>query len=169
MQDFPRRAVDLTPEWLGATLGLDLVGFTLTPLGEERGNLGEIVRVDLEYDVDRADETLRPSSVVAKFAADRAGSLAAAHRSGLFAREIQFYEHVAPGLGSLVPRCFAESYDPITSHFVLLLEDLSTDGGELDVVSGVGPVMTDRVLSSLATLHTRGRALADQFSPGCSP
>lgn len=160
MKDFPRRPADLTTAWLGSVLGVDLVKLTVGPIGQDRGNLGEIVRIDLNQGTHQEG----PTSVVAKFAANRDEAMAAAHRSGLFEREVRFYEHLAPLLGPLAPRCYEFAYDPSTAQFVLVLEDLSRGTEQLDSVTGIGPTLAERALSSLADLHSRGTALVDQHS-----
>ena len=143
---FPTGPDDLTADWLAAELGHRVDRFVTTTLGGAMGQLGELVRVD----IDQRDP------LVAKFAADRPEGLALARRSGLFEREVRFYRELAPLLSVRIPRCHSAHYDPETAQFVLLLEHIAADE-PLDQIAGLGLEQTRRVLDSLGSLHQSGR------------
>lgn len=140
--NFPRAPVDLTEEWLSAALGRDVVGFALARIGADRGNLGMLVRLDF-------DDT---PSLVAKFANDVNENVALGLRSGLFEREIKFYEELAPTLEVATPRCHGTWFDPETGHFLIILDHVETTTS-LDLVAGIGPDLTAQVLDQAARLH----------------
>ena len=146
---FPARPGELDAAWLSEALGRPVDEFRLRPIGTDRGNLGELVLVEFD------DAQL----VVAKFAAERAETLASARRSGLFEREIRFYRELAPQLGLRLPRLFAADYDPTTARFVMLLEYVAPTE-DLDTVRGIGVERAREVLDALARLHADGRRFA---------
>jgi hypothetical protein len=142
---FPRHVSGLTPEWLSGVLGRDIRAVTTTRIGEDRGNLGDIFRLDFG-----GSEPL-----VAKFGSTRPNDLAAAKRSGLYEREVRFYQRLAPDLGVRVPNCDGAFYDSDTAHCLLLLEHIPTNV-DLDSIAGIGPTRTAQVLAELAQLHLSG-------------
>lgn len=152
--DFPQHPQELGADWLSAKLGFTVTDFDLHVIGEGRGNLGEIVRIDFGD---------RHPRIVAKFAADRADALAAARRTGLFEREIRFYNELSAIIHVPTPACHFGAYDSRTGSFVLLLEDVESDG-ELDSIEGIGPEATAAVLDSLAKLHGRGFDLGPEHT-----
>src|SRR3990167_9382825 len=112
----PAHPDDLTPAWLtqrlraaGAIGGQVVTGFSTTPIGEGVGILGVLARVLLVYDQPAPNA---PRSLVAKFATPHEGNRAVAMHFRLYEREVRFYQHVAPGLGPVSPRCFAAAVDP---------------------------------------------------------
>ena len=147
---FPVRPGELDAEWLSEALDRRIDGFQLRPIGAGRGNLGELVVVEFEDGL----------PVVAKFAADRAETLASALRSGLFEREIRFYRELAPQLGLRLPRLYAAEYDPVSARFVMIL-DYIAPSEDTDTVRSIGVERTREVLDVLAHLHEDGRRLAD--------
>ena len=147
---FPVRPGELDAEWLSGALGRRIDGFQVRPIGAGRGNLGELVVVEFEDG----------SPVVAKFAADRAETLASALRSGLFEREIRFYRELAPQLGLRLPRLYAAEYDPASARFVMIL-DYIAPSEDTDTVRSLGVDRTREVLDVLAHLHEDGRRLVD--------
>ena len=78
-----------------------------------------------------------PGSLVAKFPASNAGSLATGQETGAYLLEINFYKYLAQKLNMRVPECYFAEIDPDGAKFALLLEDLNTaemlDGKFVDV------------------------------------
>jgi serine/threonine protein kinase len=147
-ESFPTSPDQLNVKWLSDALGEPVKSFEITPIGEGRGNLGDLVLVSLDSG----------KSVVAKFAADRQETLNAAKRSGLFEREIKFYNELSPNLNLHLPKLLASTYDSSTAYFVMLLEYLEPVK-EADSISGIGVDHTRQVLAELAKLHTQGKHL----------
>lgn len=144
---FPRDRSGLTAGWLSSVLGRDVTLAGARRIGADRGNLGEIIRLDF------ADGS---GPLVAKFGSTRPDDLAAARRSGLYQREVRFYELLAPDLDVRVPACHAAFYDADTGHCLLLLECLESTG-DLDTIGGIGPDRTAKVFAELGALHAAGR------------
>ena len=147
---FPTCPDELDNEWLSNALGRSVENFEIRPIGEGKGNLGDLVLVSLE----------NGEQVVAKFAANRQESLNAAKRSGLFEREIKFYLELAPKLDLRLPTLFASAYDPSSAYFIMLLEYLEPIK-DSDSINGIGVDYTRQVLTELSKLHTQGRDLVD--------
>lgn len=112
------RPSDLTAEWLAATLGVPVTGYTVDRIGT--GQMSECYRIGLTYDGEVAGG---PDSVVLKVAATDPTSRQTGLALGLYEREVKFYSDVAPGLGGPIAECFHTSYDPQTGIFALLLDD----------------------------------------------
>ncbi|GAA2797407.1 phosphotransferase [Mycolicibacterium pallens] len=111
------RPSDLTAEWLAATLGVPVTGFTVDRIGT--GQMSECYRIGLTYD----DGAAGPASVVLKVAATDPTSRQTGLALGLYEREVKFYSDVAPRLGGPIAECYHTSYDPQTGIFTLLLDD----------------------------------------------
>ena len=111
------RPSDLTAEWLAATLGVPVTGFTVDRIGT--GQMSECYRIGLTYDGGDAG----PASVVLKVAATDPTSRQTGLALGLYEREVKFYSDVAPRLGGPIAECYHTSYDPQTGIFTLLLDD----------------------------------------------
>lgn len=120
-------AEGVTADWLNAVVGdhpafagAAISDVTTEPIGS--GMIARMVRAALAFD----GATEAPSSVVVKFPSDDPGSFGLAAAMGLYELETRFYQDVAPMLDDFAsPRCFAAAFDPDTSHFTLVLEDLS--------------------------------------------
>ena len=110
-------------------------------------------------------------------------------RGGLYATEVMVYTRFDPARLVEAPRVLGGTYDPVSHHFVLLLEDLRERG--VRFANGTVPTSLERMRSLLAQLaklhaqfwnspaldgelawmehHTRGR-LYDMFNtPGNAP
>ncbi|MEY2626909.1 MAG: hypothetical protein RJB08_668 [Actinomycetota bacterium] len=108
--------------------------------------LGDIFRLELSL----SDGSNR--QVVAKFSADRAETRAAAKRAGIFKREIDFYEQIAPVLKCRIPRSFGTWYDGETAEFLILMECIDADFSVNQIV-GVAYDQAVLVMKELAALH----------------
>lgn len=152
-RSFPREPDGLTPTWLSEAMGRDVGSVERTRIGDGRGNLGDIFRLDF------ADGGGDP--IVAKFGSMRADDLEMAKRSGLYEREVRFYQRLAPSITVRVPTCHGAFYDPTTGHCLLLLEHVPSIE-ELSSIDGIGPERTSQVLDQLARLHGDGRRFLDE-------
>ena len=120
----PRRAEDVTPEWLTGALhspGRDVVVKSVQrhPLGEGVGMMSGLEMLEVAYE--RGDG---PPSMVFKFPATNDANRAVALAFDIYRREVLFYRDVAALTPAATPEVyFAEIDGP--EHFVLLLEDMS--------------------------------------------
>lgn len=141
----------MTPAWLTEVLGgpfdgVTVTDFDATPVGT--GQMGDSVRLRLEHD--GSDEV--PSTVVAKLpAADETSrQTAAALRS--YEIEVNFYRHLASTVDMRTPSCFHADYDPATSAFVLILEDMAP-AEQGDQLRGTTPELAVVAVDELPKLH----------------
>jgi hypothetical protein len=145
---FPVRPTELDAAFLSSALGAAIVDFEATPVGADRGMLGDLVLVRPIY----ATGASGPRSVVAKFAADREGSLASALRSGSHERELRFYDELAPATPVRVPAFHGAWYDPASARFLLLQEAIDVDP-TVDQILGIDIERAALVMVEMARLH----------------
>ncbi len=141
----------MTPAWLTQVLGGPFAGVTIadfdaTPVGT--GQMGDSVRLRLDHD--GGDDV--PATVVAKLpAADETSrQTAAALRS--YEIEVNFYRHLASTVDMRTPGCFHADYDPETSAFVLMLEDMAP-AEQGDQLLGTTPERAAVAVDELPKLH----------------
>lgn len=141
-------------EWLtgalrgsGAIASASVVGVERERVGT--GLVGQCIRFTLTYD---RDEPGAPASVVGKFPSPEPVSRATGIRGGIYEREVRFYREVAPMVRIRTPRAHAAAFDPATSDFVLLLEDLAP-ARQGDQIAGCSIAQAERALVELAGLH----------------
>lgn len=145
---FPVRPTELNAAFLSSALGAEVVDFEATPIGADRGMLGDLVLVRPTYTTGGSG----PASVVAKFAADREGSLSSALRSQSHERELRFYDELAPITPVRVPACHGAWYDPDTARFLLIQEAVGIDP-TVDQIAGIGVERAMLVMVEMARLH----------------
>lgn len=148
-------SAQVTPEWLtevlvgsgAAPAGAAVVSFEATSVGT--GKLGENVRFVLEW-CDAPDAL--PSSVVGKFPSADPTSRAAGVLTGIYAREISFYQQLADRVKMRVPYCHFADLDVTTGEFALVFEDI-TPARQGDQVSGCTVDEAALAMEQLALLH----------------
>ena len=140
----------MTPGWLTEVLGGPFDGVTVsdfeaTPVGT--GQMGDSVRLVLTHDGVEA-----PTSVVAKLPAadEKSRQTAAALRS--YEIEVNFYRHLASTVDMRTPACFHADFDPATSAFVLMLEDMAP-AEQGDQLEGTTPERAGVAVEELPKLH----------------
>ena len=116
----------MTPAWLttalqasGALTDAVVTAVTWQPL-RAQGWTTQIARLAITYD---APEAGLPATLVTKSAAQDASTRAFFGR--FYAREVAFYQRVAPEVPLRVPRCYCAAYEAATHAHVLLLEDIA--------------------------------------------
>ena len=73
-----------------------------------------------------------------------------------YANEVAFYRGIRPELTLEAPRCLGGDFVPATTHFGLLLEDLTTRGASFpNTTIATGPDDIRPLLDQLARLHAR--------------
>lgn len=148
-------AAGATIEWLRAALaqgGLDIAEGDLTrvrsePLGGDRGNLGSIARLRLDF---QSTDTPCPRSLILKFASPGASPLI---RSWRFGRRESLYYRTFGGRGPMrTPRCYHASFDDRSGEFSILLEDLGA-AATADQEVGASRARAELAVDQLAQLH----------------
>ena len=144
---FPRTPAALSAEVLTEAFGTPVGSFTASPVGADRGMLGDLVLVEPAYTGPPG-----PARVVAKFAAQRDGSLGSARRSGSHLRELRFYDELAPSTPVRVPHVYASWYDPDSAEFLVVQEAVDVDPS-VDQLRGIDIHRAELVLDEVARLH----------------
>jgi len=83
--------------------------------------------------------------------------LVSPHAPGeMYETEVRFYEELRPELDVETPRAYGAAFDPATSQFGLLLEDLTERGARFpDATQAVTVEEVAAILAQLARLHAR--------------
>ena len=156
MRDFPRTTGEITAEWLtnvlrasGAIRGASVKSFTVSNIGVGQGVVGDVSRLDLEYDT---PEKTAPRAVIAKLALADDEKREFIDSAGLYEPEAGFYRELASASGMATPETYFAEYD--AGYVNLLLEDL----GHLRAVDQADDCSFDDAsagLNALATMHAR--------------
>lgn len=163
MSTFPTRPEDLTPEWLSASLGAEVESFDVERLGEGAGLLGLVTRLRLSYRP--GPRAPGPDQVIAKFPTPTAENRVVAETFDMYAKEVRFYQKLAPQTPARAPRALRAELDEKNSDFVLLLEDLSSCRVG-DQAQGCGVKDTESAIDEMVKLHATwwGRTDAPDLS-----
>lgn len=148
----PTSIEHVTPEWLTATLRADdtigdtavVVGVRAEQIALDSGFSSRLYRVHLTGDG-------IPESVIVKLTAD-SDSGTAMKMLGGYAREVDFYRHVAGTAPLGTPRVYAARMADDDGDFVLVLEDL-LDWDNADHLVGLSVERARLCLEQLAGLH----------------
>lgn len=177
LDEVPRGPDELTAEVLTQALrstagrpGAKVARVRWERIGQDRGFTGVVARGWLEWE----PQGPGPASVIAKFPLlddDASGfrqvmrgrSAMRRRYAERAAREVWFYEHVAPGISTRVPRCWAIGAGPERDRLVLLLEDVD-DGHPGDALTGCSPADAALVLDAMAPLHAAFWARQDRLA-----
>lgn len=148
----------LTPDWLTSALRSGgqisraaVTSAACTPIGQGVGILCRLFRLDLVYD---QQEDGAPASVVVKMpsAEEQARGLSVMFK--FYEREVRFYQELAGEVALPTPRLYYAAFDPATSDFVLLIEDLS--GCRLgDQLAGASVEDARLLVTEIANLHAQ--------------
>ncbi|MEX2225613.1 MAG: oxidoreductase family protein [Dehalococcoidia bacterium] len=157
--DIPTTPAEITPAWLtealraGAIIGDACVtSVAHEVLGQGAGFIGQIARLTLTYD--RPSEGA-PTTLIAKMPALDPGARELAALYGLYEREYRFYNELAGEITFRVARCYYSDGDAEAVRYVLLLEDLSSNGICGDQVAGCTSEQARTALAHLALHHAR--------------
>ncbi|MBO6556143.1 MAG: DUF1679 domain-containing protein [Pseudomonadales bacterium] len=156
MTNIPLVADDLTVDWLQFALDdqlgdAKLTGFTPSIIGVGEGFMGQLARVNLEYEGEAGSA---PPSIIAKFAATKQETRDMAGDQNLYQREIGFYRDIGTDVGVPIADCYYLAYREETNQFVLLLEDLAP-GEPSDQVIGTDKETSRQVIEHFAKLHAQ--------------
>ncbi len=152
---------DLDVRWLAAVLGTGpIAAFSSEPIGT--GQMSESHRLKLVY-ADPAAERGAPQTIVLKLAASDTASRATGVGLGIYAREVRFYDELAPRIGGPLPSCSLALFDDSEGWFTLLLQD-AADATPGDQIAGCDLTQARIAMAALARLHAPvlgDQALAD--------
>lgn len=117
----------ITPDWLTEVLrscgavsdDATITGFTHTRIGT--GKLGDNVRFELDWE---GDAQHAPASIVGKFASTDPTSRQAGLLTGIYVREVRFFQELADRVRMRIPKCFFVDLDMDTGAFALIMEDI---------------------------------------------
>lgn len=166
----PAGPEEITPAWFtavfqayDATAGT-VVDVKMEIIGQDRGFTGIIARARLRYEGRK--EEAAPASVVVKFptavrvtpsayrAAQQQNAEAARRYFERCAREVAFYQQIAPLSSLPIPRLYYGAANSATGHVILVLEDLESARGG-DALDGCTPQEAALVVEQLANFHAR--------------
>jgi len=146
---------DLTPGFLSAALGREVVAVRAAPLGA--GQMGATHRLTLDHGPGAAG----PTRLVAKLAATdpaRRAQVADGYR-----KEVGFYRHIAPTVDVATPACWYAAIAGDGATFTLLLDDLAP-AETVPQADGCTVERAEAALRNVAGLHAprwNDPALAD--------
>jgi hypothetical protein len=153
---------ELDASWLQAALGTAPVeAFSTEPIGT--GQMSESHRVTLSYAGAGAGGTGAasgreagarpgPATIVLKLAARDTASRATGVGLGIYAREVRFYDELAPRIGGPLPSCALALFDESEGWFTLLLED-AAGARPGDQIAGCSVAQARLAMHALARLH----------------
>ena len=142
----------ITPAWLSEVLragGVEAEVRTFTAQRVGTGQIGESVRFKLDY-TNAAPNA--PASLVGKFPSPEADSRNTGVALGNYIREVNFYKHLAHTALISTPKCYFTEFDPATSEFVLMMEDLAP-AEQGDQLKGCTLEQSRLALNEAANLH----------------
>ncbi len=150
MVSIPNSAAELTAQWFTDALGNGdrCTSVTAEPLGVGVGLVGQLFRVELAW-----SSGDHPARVVAKLAAAGAESRFVATVLNMYGREAGFYKELSESTPIGHPACYYADFDAETQDTVLVLEDVSARGVQLDQIAGCGLDEAEPALRTLARLH----------------
>ena len=155
---FPKSPEALTAAWLTdimqtsaeLTSNIQVQTFSIEPVGEIVGVIGEVVRVRLNYTA----TCQAPSSVVIKFAHRNPENRAIANNTRMYEREVMFFNEIASQIDTPLTRCYFAEMDLSTGGNAVVIEDL-IDYRVGDQVAGINLAQVKMVVDTIAPLHAR--------------
>lgn len=143
----PRTPEDITPQWLGATLGVDVSDVEVTSIGT--GQTGATYRVSARYPA-AAQSSTTPSTFAIKLPAQ---DDTVRERVALgYLSEVEFYSAVTTEVAIPVPSCYHSEISPDGTDFVLLLADMAP-AEQGDQIAGCTSAEAVLAVEALAGLH----------------
>lgn len=161
-----RSIKELDASWLTKVLcqnGLlqgRVVEVELENIGEGVGLMSELARIKLTYE---PADVSTPTSMVVKYASQNENK-DIAQSMDFYAREVNFYRHLAPVSPIKTPTIYHAAFEPDGYNFVLLMEDLA-DSASGNQLVGATEAETYLALGQLAQLHGNwwGKVHTDEF------
>lgn len=153
--EVPSSLGEITPSWLSSALqdggSVHAAVSRVTPetIAVGEGFAGTLARLRVEYE---AGSPRGPATLIAKLPAEHPPTRTLLTTLGAYEREIRFYQVAASETPLRTPRCFLAQWDPDSSGFVLLLEDLGHLRSQ-DQVDGCPVGDLEVVVAELAKFH----------------
>lgn len=145
MTGIPRGPENVTPDWLGTTLGVDVAAVDVAPIGT--GQTGATYRVTVTY---ATEQTALPKTFAIKLPAQ---DDAVRERVALgYRSEVEFYTDVADKVAIPVPDCFHSDITESGTDFVLVLADMAP-AVQGDQIAGCTEQEARLAVEALAGLH----------------
>ncbi|MGV0874090.1 phosphotransferase family protein [Mycolicibacterium sp. XJ879] len=145
MTGIPRGPEDVTPDWLGTALGVDVRAVDIEPIGT--GQTGATYRATVTY---ATAQTALPGSFAIKLPAQ---DDAVRERVALgYRSEVEFYTDVAEKVAIPVPGCFYSDITEDGTDFVLILADMAP-AVQGDQIAGCSEQEAALAVEALAGLH----------------
>ncbi len=143
----PRTPEDITPQWLGATLGIEVTDVHVTSIGT--GQTGATYRVSARYSA-AAQSPTPPATFAVKLPAQ---DDTVRERVALgYLSEVEFYSTVTTEVAIPVPRCYHSEISPDGTDFVLILADMAP-AEQGDQIAGCTSAEAVLAVEALAGLH----------------
>ena len=136
-------------EWLSAQLNLGVEALEIEPLGVPQGFVSNTMRLKPQ-----GPSSALPDSLILKIDSENPVGRELALHLNCFAREVGFYQSLAPQLAPLVPHAYAMGNGSSDEGRWLLLEDLSAMAVG-NQVRGVTAKACGQVLEAIAAVHAR--------------
>ena len=154
----PRSLDEITPAWLTETLrscraidgGVSVRDVEWERLGEGVGFIGIVARGSITYD---QAGSAQPQSLIVKLPTTDEGARSLGNMYGLYEREVNFYNDVAPRAGITVPRSYLAAWDAEAAQSLILLEDLRGTGTPGDQVDGCARDQAMLAIAALGRFH----------------
>jgi aminoglycoside/choline kinase family phosphotransferase len=141
----------LTPEWLSGALGHRFEGVEVSEV--ELLGRSASTNLHLRLGMRYSNRAGAPESTFAKLPPPDPSHRQAIGAAAMGAREANFYSRIAPALSMRVPDAYFARAD-VSGPFLLLLEDLATDGFRVSDGSWAVPgELAARAVEELAELH----------------
>jgi hypothetical protein len=155
----PRSSKEATPEWLSQALAdagvLEsgrVASTTVEQAGEGQGFVGRAYRISCSYE--GVDPSGLPRTLVLKLPTDDERQRQVFVESGLYEREVRFYQELSSTSPLPTPRCYFAGWEPDAGSFALLLEDLNP-ARPGDPIQGCSPDGVRAALDVIRRLHIR--------------
>jgi hypothetical protein len=144
-----RTLSDLSPKWVSRAIGFDVTDCKATRIGT--GQIGDVYRLELQYG---SRTRLGPPSVVLKMTSADADSQFLGTVSGIYEREVRFYQEVAPLLttGPITTALRVER-DEKSGEFNILMGDCTPAVAGSDI-KGATLEQAKLAVSELGRLHS---------------
>jgi hypothetical protein len=158
MTTIPSSIDDVTPAWLSEAMGCDITAAEAEQIGVGVGVSSALYRLRLTSAAPHC-----PATVVVKLPALDEAAVFTSTVLRMYIREVGFFEKLAGDSPIRVPRFHHGQVDEETSHFVVVMEDL-TGMRVVDQVLGMDIADAERAVDELARWHARWWGKADPLA-----
>ena len=142
----PKGAADVDAAWLSAALGTPVADVRADKVGN--GMVADSLRLHVTYEQPGAG----PGTLIAKVPAAGEESRAAAAATRTYELEAAFYRELAGTVDVRAPHCHLSLFDPDTTDYVVLLEDVApAEAG--DQLTGCSADEASAAIAEMVGLH----------------